>query len=96
MMMKGDVLSGIDTLKICTKYEYHGELISHLPFSLDKEHINPKYIEMEGWQEDITNCKSYDELPCQLKEYVSFIENFLETTVGLVSVGPDRKQTLFG
>ena len=95
MMMKGDVLSGIDTLKICTKYEYHGELISHLPFSLDKEHINPKYIEMEGWQEDITNCKSYDELPCQLKEYVSFIENFLETTVGLVSVGPDRKQTIF-
>ena len=95
MMMKGDVLSGIETLKICTKYEYHGELISHLPFSLDKEHINPKYIEMEGWQEDITNCKSYDELPCQLKEYVSFIENFLETTVGLVSVGPDRKQTIF-
>ncbi len=95
MMMKGDVLSGIDTLKICTKYEYHGELISHLPFSLDKEHINPKYIEMEGWQEDITNCKSYDELPCQLKEYVSFIENFLETPVGLVSVGPDRKQTIF-
>ena len=95
MMMKGDVLSGIDTLKICTKYEYHGELISHLPFSLDKEHINPKYIEMEGWQEDITNCKSYDELPYQLKEYVSFIENFLETPVGLVSVGPDRKQTIF-
>ena len=95
MMMKGDVLSGIDTLKICTKYEYHGELISHLPFSLDKEHINPKYIEMEGWQEDITNCKSYDELPYQLKEYVSFIENFLEIPVGLVSVGPDRKQTIF-
>ena len=95
MMMKGDVLSGIDTLKICTKYEYHGELISHLPFSLDKEHINPKYIEMEGWQEDITNYKSYDELPYQLKEYVSFIENFLEIPVGLVSVGPDRKQTIF-
>ena len=95
MMMNGDVLSGIDTLKICTKYEYHGELISHLPFSLDKEHINPKYIEMEGWQEDITNYKSYDELPYQLKEYVSFIENFLEIPVGLVSVGPDRKQTIF-
>ena len=95
MMMKGDVLSGIDNLKICTKYEYHGELISHLPFSLDKEHINPKYIEMEGWQEDITNYKSYDELPYQLKEYVSFIENFLEIPVGLVSVGPDRKQTIF-
>ena len=95
MMMKGDVLSGIDNLKICTQYEYHGELISHLPFSLNKEHINPKYIEMEGWQEDVTNCNSYDELPDQLKEYVSFIENFLETPVVLVSVGPDRKQTIF-
>ena len=95
MMMKGDVLSGIDNLKICTQYEYNGELISHLPFSIDKEHINPKYIEMEGWQEDITNCNSYDELPSQLKEYVSFIENFLETPVSLVSVGPDRKQTIF-
>ena len=95
MMMKGDVLSGIDTLKICTQYEYRGKLISHLPFSLDEEYIDPKYIEMAGWQEDITNCTSYDELPSQLKEYVTFIENFLETPVRLVSVGPDRKQTIF-
>ena len=95
MMMKGDVLSGIDTLKICTQYEYRGKLISYLPFSLDEEYIDPKYIEMAGWQEDITNCTSYDELPSQLKEYVTFIENFLETPVRLVSVGPDRKQTIF-
>jgi len=95
MMMKGDVLSGIDSLKICTQYEYRGDLISHLPFSLDEEFINPKYIEMAGWQEDITNCTSYDELPSQLKEYVTFIENYLETPVRLVSVGPDRKQTIF-
>ena len=95
MMMKGDVLSGIDTLKICTQYEYRSKLISHLPFSLDEEYIDPKYIEMAGWQEDITNCTSYDELPSQLKEYVTFIENFLETPVRLVSVGPDRKQTIF-
>ena len=95
MMMKGDVLSGIDTLKICTQYEYRGKLISHFPFSLDEEYIDPKYIEIAGWQEDITNCTSYDELPSQLKEYVTFIENFLETPVRLVSVGPDRKQTIF-
>ena len=95
MMMKGDVLSGIDNLKICTQYEYRGKLISHLPFSLDEEFIIPKYIEMPGWQEDITNCTSYDELPYQLKEYVTLIENFLETPVRLVSVGPDRKQTIF-
>jgi len=95
MMMKGDVLSGIDTLKICTQYEYLGELISHLPFSLDEEFIRPKYIQMAGWQEDITNFTSYNELPSQMKEYVTFIENYLETPVRLVSVGPDRKQTIF-
>ena len=95
MMMKGDVLSGIDTLKICTKYIYRGELIDHLPFSLDKDYVNPKYVEMPGWNEEITNCTLYDELPSQMKEYVTFIENYLETPVRLVSVGPDRKQTIF-
>ena len=95
MMMKGDVLSGIDSLKICTNYIYRGELIDHLPFSLDKDYINPKYVEMPGWNEEVTNCTSYDELPSQMKEYVTFIENYLETPVRLVSVGPDRKQTIF-
>jgi len=95
MMMKGDVLSGIDKLKICTSYDYSGETIHHLPFSLNEENLKPKYIEMNGWQEDITQCKSFDELPSQLKDYVTFIENFLETRIRLVSVGPDRKQTIF-
>ena len=95
MMMKGDVLSGIKTIKICTQYEYRGELISHMPFSIVEDYINPKYIEMEGWQEDITNCTSYGELPSQMKEYVTFIENYLEKPVRLVSVGPDREQTIF-
>ena len=95
MMMKGDVLSGIDKLKICTSYDYNGETIHHLPFSLNEENINPKYIEMNGWHEDITQCTTFDELPSQLKGYVTFIENFLETPIRLVSVGPDRKQTIF-
>jgi adenylosuccinate synthase len=95
MMMKGDVLSGIDKLKICTSYNYRGETIYHLPFSLNEENLTPKYIEMSGWQEDITQCTSFDELPSQLKEYVAFIEDFLETPIRLVSVGPDRKQTIF-
>jgi adenylosuccinate synthase len=95
MMMKGDVLSGIDKLKICTSYNYRGETIYHLPFSLNEENLTPKYIEMNGWEEDITQCTSFDELPSQLKEYVAFIEDFLETPIRLVSVGPDRKQTIF-
>ena len=95
MMMKGDVLSGIDKLLICTSYECNGETIHHLPFSLNEENLKPKYIEMNGWHEDITQCTTFDELPSQLKGYVTFIENFLETPIRLVSVGPDRKQTIF-
>ena len=95
MMMKGDVLSGIDKLMICTSYECNGETIHHLPFSLNEENLKPKYIEMNGWHEDITQCTTFDELPSQLKGYVTFIENFLETPIRLVSVGPDRKQTIF-
>ena len=95
MMMKGDVLSGIDKLKICTSYDYNGETIHHLPFSLNEENLKPKYIEMNGWHEDITQFTTFDELPSQLKGYVTFIENFLETPIRLVSVGPDRKQTIF-
>ncbi|MEC8211952.1 MAG: adenylosuccinate synthase [Bacteroidota bacterium] len=95
MMMKGDVLSGIDKLMICTSYDYNGETIHHLPFSLNEENLKPKYIEMNGWHEDITQCTTFDELPSQLKGYVKFIENFLETPIRLVSVGPDRKQTIF-
>ena len=95
MMMKGDVLSGIDKLKICTSYNYRGETIYHLPFSLNEENLTPKYIEMNGWEEDITQCTSFDELPSKFKEYVAFIEDFLETPIRLVSVGPDRKQTIF-
>ena len=95
MMMKGDVLSGIDKLKICTSYDYNGETIHHLPFSLNEENLKPKYTEMNGWHEDITKCTTFDELPSQLKGYVTFIENFLETPIRLVSVGPDRKQTIF-
>ncbi|GIR82245.1 MAG: adenylosuccinate synthetase [Flavobacteriaceae bacterium] len=83
MMMKGDVLSGIDKLKICTSYDYNGETIHHLPFSLNEENLKPKYIEMNGWHEDITQCTSFDELPSQLKGYVAFIENFLETPIRL-------------
>ena len=95
MMMKGDVLSGIDKLMICTSYECNGETIHHLPFSLNEENLKPKYIEMNGWHEDITQCTTFDELPSQLKGYVTFIENFLETPIRLISVGPDRKQTIF-
>jgi len=95
IMMKGDVLSGIDKLKICTKYDYNGEIVDYLPFSIDKKNIKPIYEEVSGWNEDITNVQSYKELPLNFKNYINFLEDRLKLKIKIVSVGPDRKQTIF-
>lgn len=93
-MMKGDVLSGFDTLKVCTAYEYNGETINHLPYNIEPENVQPVYTEMKGWKADLTGMSSYDELPNELKDYISFIEKELEVPIKVISVGPDRKQTI--
>lgn len=94
MMMKGDVLSGFDTLKVCTAYNYKGEEIKHLPFSIEEENVQPVYTEFKGWKADLTGMGSYEELPNELKEYIAFIEKEVEVPITIVSVGPDRKQTI--
>jgi adenylosuccinate synthase len=93
-MMKGDVLSGFETLKICTAYKYKGEVINHLPYNIEPENVEPVYVEKKGWNTDLTKMTSYDELPQELKDYVAFIESELEVPVKIISVGPDRKQTI--
>lgn len=93
-MMKGDVLSGFDTLKICTAYDYKGEQISHFPYNIEPENVTPVYVEKKGWAADLTGMSTYDELPAELKEYIEFIEKELEVPIKVVSVGPDRKQTI--
>ena len=93
-MMKGDVLSGFDTLKICTAYKYKGKEISHLPYNIEPENVEPVYTEIKGWQADLTKMTTYDELPKELKEYIEFIEKEVEVPIKVVSVGPDRTQTI--
>jgi adenylosuccinate synthase len=94
MMMKGDVLSGFDTLKVCTSYQYNGQSIDHLPYTIEPENVEPVYSEFKGWQADLTGMSSYDQLPKELKEYIDFIEKEVEVPITIVSVGPDRKQTI--
>lgn len=94
MMMKGDVLSGFETLKVCTAYNYKGQEINHLPFSIEEENVSPIYTEFKGWNADLTGMSTYDELPVELKNYISFIEKEVEVPITIVSVGPDRKQTI--
>lgn len=93
-MMKGDVLSGFETLKVCTAYEYKGEQIDHLPYNIEPENVKPVYVEMKGWGADLTGMNSFDQLPAELKEYIEFIEKELEVPIKVVSVGPDRTQTI--
>ncbi|MFI1743061.1 adenylosuccinate synthase [Thalassobellus sediminis] len=95
MMMKGDVLSGFETLKVCTAYKYKGEVIEHFPYNIEPENVEPVYTEFNGWSEDLTGMSETSQLPKALNEYIEFLEKELETPITIVSVGPDRKQTIF-
>ena len=93
-MMKGDVLSGFETLQVCTAYKYKGQEIDHLPYNIDPENVEPIYVEKKGWNADLTGMTSYEEFPAELKEYIEFIEKELEVPIKVISVGPDRTQTI--
>ena len=95
MMMKGDVLSGIDIIKVCNQYKTEQGLIHHFPFDINNESISPKYINVPGWEEDLTQVNSADKLPKNFIDYIQFLERELNTPIKIVSVGPDRKQTIF-
>jgi len=94
MMMKADVLSGIDTIKACTHYELDGEQIDYLPFE-DNEGLTPIYKELEGWEMDLMQLENLSDAPKAVHDYIAWLEDVLETPISIVSVGPDRKQTLF-
>ena len=94
MMMKGDVLSGFKTLKICTAYQYKGETIKHLPYNIEAENVTPVYTEMKGWKEDLTKMTDASQFPKELDAYIAFLEKELEIPITIVSVGPDRTQTI--
>ena len=94
MMMKADVLSNLENIQVCTHYKYNGELIDYLPFDASEDTIEPIYKELAAWKEDLTQLSSIDDAPTQLIDYIDFLEKELETPIVVVSVGPDRTQTL--
>ena len=93
-IMKGDVLSGLKKIKICTKYKSRGELIDHLPFSLESKNLEPVYEEFDGWDDDITDLNNRKNLPNTFINYINFIEKQVGLKIKIISVGPDRKQTI--
>ena len=94
MMMKGDVLSGFDHLNVCTAYKYKGEEIQHLPFNIEAENVIPVYKKMKGWKADLTKMTEASQMPDALNDYINFLEDELEVPIKIVSVGPDRTQTI--
>ncbi len=93
-MMKADVLSVFETIKVCTHYQINGEIVDYLPFDIDGVEITPIYKELKGWNCDLTGLNNYESSPQALKDYVLYLEKELEVPITVVSVGPDRKQTL--
>ena len=92
---KLDVLTGLDTIKVCTAYDCDGVEYDTVPeHRAVFDHAKPKYIEVPGWQEDITDCRSFDELPQAAQDYIKLIEDLSGVKVSIVAVGPDREQTI--
>jgi len=95
VITKIDVLSDFDKIKICTSYKYNGKMIKEFPVDLETlQKCIPVYEEMEGWKGNISQITKYKDLPQQLKDYISRIEELVRTKVVIVSVGPKRNQTI--
>jgi len=93
-MMKADVLSEFDTLRVCTHYRFKGEVIDYLPYDIDPSLVEPIYTELPGWKVDLTTMTGDEQIPAALNSYISFIEENIGVPITYVSVGPDRNQTI--
>ena len=94
-LMLLDVLSGVDTVKICTSYKMGDKVLKEFPASLeDLAKCEPIYEELEGWSDDLTNVEKYEDLPENAKKYIAKIEELVGVSVDMVSVGPNRAQTI--
>ena len=93
IMMKSDVLDGFETVKACVAYKINGEEVSEFPFEIGDD-IEPVYVELPGWNADMTKMQSEDEFPEEFNAYLAFLEEELEVPIKIVSVGPDREQTI--
>ena len=93
-IMKADVLGCFDDIQVCTHYMHRGEQIDHLPFGINPDEVEPVYTTLPGWPGDLTGIRSLDEVPQSLLDYVAFIEDAVGVPVTVLSVGPDREQTL--
>ena len=93
IMMKSDVLDSFDNIKACVAYRKNGEEIDYFPYNIE-EGIEPVYKEIPGWKTDMTKFTSEDQFPQEFNDYIEFLEAELETPIKIISIGPDREQTI--
>lgn len=95
-LTKLDVLSGFEEIRLCVAYDYKGRRIQYPPQEGGAlEHVTPVYESMPGWKEDLSACRTWDELPAAARAYIERLEQLSGVPVSMVSVGPDRNQTIF-
>lgn len=94
IMMKSDVLDDFDTIKACTAYRVDGKQTGRVPFDIASAEIEPVYTELPGWKTPLTEMKSEADFPKEFKDYIAFLEKELGVPIAIVSVGPDRTQTI--
>ena len=93
IMMKSDVLDGFEEIKVCNSYKINGVETTDFPYSIEDD-IEPVYTTLPGWKTDMTKFKSEDEFPQEFKNYIEYLERELNVPISIVSVGPDREQTI--
>jgi len=91
---KSDVLSGFDQVNVCDSYEINGKLTNELPFNMDDELIKPQYKSFPGWIGNLSVMKQYNELPETFRNYMEYVEKQIQVPVSIISVGPDREETI--
>ena len=94
MMMKSDVLSGFKKIKICNRYKIKNKIFHHLPYDINSNKIEPLYDEIDGWKENISNIIYENKLPKNFIKYIKYLEEKLKVPIAIISVGPDRKETI--
>ena len=91
--MKSDVLDTFESIKACVAYKNNGTTITEFPFEIGND-LEPVYVEMAGWKTDMTKMQKEEEFPQAFNDYIAFLEKELEIPIRIVSVGPDREQTI--
>lgn len=95
VMTKADVLSGFEDIQVATSYSYKNKTVDYMPFEIGNAAINPVYTTLKGWAEQVSTLEKYDDLPQSMKNYIQYIKDESNVPVSIISIGPNRSQTIF-